>query len=587
MILDRKKTPSEKASVDKRLLALDDLMGDGRLKSKCEQLSIQRQIDDLKNGHKRGLVWDEDEAHKAVGLFGFMQHWKTTKWSGRPLTLEPWQEHCIVAPLFGWYNEATRSEGGVRRFKKAGVELARKNGKSTMAGGIAIQGLVGDAEPGAEVYAAATKHDQAAIVFKDAKNIIGSDLKKLVTIFKGSIVCDMVNGSFKPLSADYNSLDGLNSSRIIIDELHAHRNRELYDVLVTSMGSRSQPMLIWISTAGYDRQSIWWEEHTYCEHVLEQSSRGNHVDDAYLSYMPGIDEKDDWLDPKIWQKANPNYGISVSPGFLKDESKKAEFSPSYENTFRRLHLNQVTEQSVRWLPMHLWDQSRAKDSMGNPLSKMDFEQSLIARPCYGGLDLASTRDLCAWGQVFPMDNGKYRIQSKCYAPSEVSSERQKYDLQSYQTFADQGLIELTHGNSTDYSKIRHDMGVDAKKYVIRQIALDPYNMENFYQNLLLEGWSEEKLVYFKQSYDNYNEAMATFLELLIAGRIEHNGDEALRWMAGNLCTKTNYNEYLMPDKKNSQDKIDGMVSILMAFALAIKDLDDHVSIYETPGNLSL
>ncbi|HUY89271.1 MAG TPA: terminase large subunit [Pirellulales bacterium] len=300
-----------KAAIDKRLAALDGLLNEPRPRSTIERLAIERQINDLRHGHERGLVWDEGEVQRVLDFFSKLVHWKG-EWAGRPLTPAPWQEHCILAPLFGWFRESKRSKGGLRRFRTAYVEVPRKNGKTTLASGIANQGLIADLEQGAEVYAAAVKRDQANILFKDAQQTLGPSLKGLVERYTGSITCPRLNSSFKPLSSDYSSTDGLNIHRVVVDELHAHKTRDLFDVLLTSMGARRQPLLCSISTSGFNRSSICWEQREEARNILE----GHKENDAFFGFVATIDPGDDWTDPATWwnllsaSRAAKFFGIS-------------------------------------------------------------------------------------------------------------------------------------------------------------------------------------------------------------------------------------------------------------------------------------
>lgn len=569
------------SDVTSRIDQLGELLKDGRLRSKLENLAIQRQLRDLEHGHERGLVWDESEVVRATEFFKLLKHWEGRTWVGRPFNPEPWQEQTIIAPLFGWYKEKPRKDGGIRRFRKGGIELPRKQGKTTLGAAIALQGLIADEEPGSQVYSAATTRDQANILFNIAKKMLNPDWdKKFVNIYKHAVECG--NGYMKPLASDADTLHGLNMHRTLVDEMWAHKTRDVWDACITSIGTRTQPMVLWISTAGFDLRSIWWEEHQAGARLLE----GAFDDDELFYYFTGIDDGDDWQDPKTWFKANPNLDITVPESFIKAECKRAERSPAYENTFRRLYLNERTEQAVRWIPMHEWDNCKTGHDLRESANKKELELELLGRDCFAGLDLASTRDLCAWVLVFPMPDGSLRTITRYFAPKEADTRRQKDERQSYSTWATNGHINLTSGSATYYNIVIKAIQQDAKRFNIVHTAIDPYNAEMFYQKLVSEGWSEKKISYFRQSYENFNEAMDLLITMVNAGSLDHAHDPVLRWMASNVVAKER-DGYLRPDREKSQDKIDGIIALLMAMRLWIEHRKIRKNLYEKPGSLEL
>lgn len=555
--------------VSTRLQALDRLLKSERPRSAIETLCIQRQITDLQRIGQNGLKWNEDEAQRAVNLCGLLKHWKG-EWAGRPFELEPWQEHLIIAPLFGWYRAG---EDSVRRYNSGLGCIPRKNGKTTTCAPIAVQGIVADREQGAEVYAAATKRDQACIVFDDVKNMLRQSpyLLPQVKIWKHSITCDRLNSSFKPLSSDHNSLHGLNLHRGIVDELHSHKERHLWDVLLTATGARRNPLLFGITTAGFDRSTICWELYQWAEQVLE----GTVEDDSFFAFITCAEPEDDPFDPQTHWKANPNYNISIKSEYLNQEANKAKNSPAYENTFRRLHLNQWTEQDVRWLPMHAWDEC---------VGSVDADE-LAGRPCYAALDLASTRDVNAFVLVFP--GVKHKILPFFWIPSEAKDERGQFDRRPVMNYASQGLIKTMPGNTSDYPTIVEDIVQLTKKYDVREICYDPWGPANaITQMLQAEGFPLSKLVEFRQTIGNFAAPTKEFERLLLARKLEHGGNPVLRWMASNVTVTENANGDYRPDKGKSADKIDGIVAAIMGLARAMMTRET-TSIYETPGNMTL
>jgi phage terminase large subunit-like protein len=553
-----------KAGIDKRLKALDNLLNDGRLRSTVETACIHRQIIDLKTGHKRGLVWDEEEAQRVISFFNLMNLWEGSKWAGKKFVLTPTQEHAIVAPLFGWWTNTTREKGGKRRFTKAGMELPRKFGKSTLLAGIANQGLIGDGEEGAQVYSAATTRQQAGLVFDMSRKLLGPELRRIIDVRKHYIEVSETNSIYKPLAADHEALWGLNIHRCVVDELHAHPNRFLWDTLLTSIPARENPMVLWISTAGFDRQSIWYEERLHLEKVLLKPEVD---DDGYFAFFARAEDDDDWTDPVVWEKANPHFDF-LQPEYYKSQVEKCKTSPAELNTFKRMHLNMVTDSEVNWMPMEFWDLCGEGDPMDVERMKK-FEAELAGMDCYAGVDLASTRDLTSWALVFPWGN-KFKVLVRNFAPERSSSDRAAQDKQSYAGWASRGFIDLTKGNGTDYRRVQEVMERDKQKFNIRKVAFDPYNMPAFHTQLVHSGWPEEIFTSFNQSASNYNDPMNRLLELVLQKKFDHGNDPVLRWAMQNVVAKQDDRGYIKPDKRKSQDKIDPAVATIMAIALAFQ-----------------
>ena len=550
------------SAIAERIKALK-VLKTARPMGELETLCIERQLRDLSNGHKRGLVWDETEARRAVDFYKLLAHWKGP-WAGKPVTLEPWQEHCNIAPLFGWKNA-----DGSRRFREGYDEEPRKNGKTTKAAGIALFGLCADREEGAEIYAAATKRDQARILFRDSTKLLrrSKALRSQVELYKHSVMCPRLNASFIPLSSEGNSLDGLNPHMCLIDELHAHRTREVYDVLSTASGARAQPLLYSITTAGFDRLSVCWERHEYAVKLL----RGTLEDDSFFTFIACADEGDDFQDPKVWHKANPNLGVSVLESYLQRQCLKAIHSPSFENTFRRLHLNQWTEQQNRWLKMNYWDRCfeeyTAKDLEG-----------LV---CYAGLDLSKTRDTTSLVLVFKIEKEFYLLPF-FWVPKANAQRRESEDNVPYSIWAKSGQLFETEGDVVDYREIASVLHWARKRFKLKKIAYDPYNGTHFALNCADEGF---EMVEFGQTWRNLADPTTEFEKLVTSQKIHHNKHPVLSWQAGNVSVKRNLDGLIRPVKPSADDarKIDGVVASIMGLAMAMRPDDDYRSVYEDRG----
>jgi len=530
---------------------------------KWVRLAVARNVRDLRSGPSRGLRFDEERAAIACDFFGLLCHSKG-EWAKQPFVLEPWQAF-IVWCLFGW----VRQEDNLRRFRTAMVEIARKNGKSTFGAGIGLELLIADDEPGAEIYTAATKREQAIIIHSEATRMVQASaaLTKRVQVFRNNLSVADTNSKYEPLGADSNTSDGLNVHGAIIDELHAHKTREMWDVLETATSARRQPLQLTVTTAGAgnERTGICWEQHDYCCKILDPANPL--TDDTYFAFIAAIDDEDDWMDETCWAKANPNLGVSVKLDDLRRKASKAKQIPAAENNFRRKHLNQWTESVTAWLPDGLWA------SCSTPVDLA----ALRGRTCYAGLDLATVRDCCALALVFPQDDGTYDLLLWCWCPRERATERQKSRRGSYLTWAKQGHIELTDGTSTDYRLIRKRLNELAKVYRIKEVAFDPYNASHLVTELQDEDGLE--MVEFRQGFLSMSPPTKELERLLLDKKIRHGGNPLLAWMASNAATRTDPAENVKLDKDKSGDKIDGVIASIMALGRAMGAGSDR-SIYE-------
>lgn len=514
-----------------------------------------------------GEFWFDDvAANRAVEFFErFLRHVKG-KWAGSWFELLPWQRDEIIRPLFGW-----KRPDGTRKYRTAYIEIPRKNGKSTLCSGIALYLLFADGEPGAEVYSAAGDRDQAAIVFEAAKEMVLASpaLKKRAQVFKRSIVVPATASSYKVLSADAPTKHGLNAHGIVFDELHVQPNRELWDVLTTSTGAREQPLVVAITTAGYDRNSICWEQHEYARKVLD----GVIDDPSFFAYIAAADEDDDWRDPRIWAKANPGLGVTVKMEYLEQEARRATEVPAYQNTFRRLHLNQWTQQEKRWLDLATWDATAG----------LVVPERLKGRKCYAGLDLASTTDIAALVLLFPMEDEVLEVLPFFWIPEENIRERENRDRVPYSTWVRQGLVIPTSGNVIDYGAIRKKINDLGSVYNILEIGHDPWNATQLALDLEGDGFT---MIPIRQGFASLSPPTKELLNLVLSKRLRHGGNPVLRWMADSMVVKTDPAGNIKPDKSKSTARIDGIVALIMAIDRAARHQETK-SVYEERGILTL
>lgn len=513
-----------------------------------------------------GYWFDPDAAQYAIDFFSnCLVHIKGAM-AGQPFRLEPWQE-ALVACLFGWRDE----HSGFRRYREAFIFVPRKNGKSLMAAGIATYLLFADQEPGAEIYCAAADREQAALVFEVAKQQVvrNEAFSEIAQPYRHSIVIPTTASALKVIAAEANTAHGFNSHGVIIDELHAQPDREFCDVLTTSIGSRKQPLIIYITTSDYDRPSICNEKHDYAIKVRDEII----PDSRFLPVIYEASKEDDWTSPSIWRKANPNYEVSVSEEFLERECLKARETPSFENTFKRMYLNIRTEQDVRWLSMTAWDQCGALDL-----------SDLIGGPCYAGLDLAATKDITAFVLVFPdPERKRFHCVPHFFIPQDTAARREREDRVPYLTWARQGHVTLTPGEVTDYDFVRKHINTLRTKYNIQTIAYDPWNAQQLVNQLDQDGC---KLIEFGQTFAKLNAPAKLLEQTIIAQNFSHGNNPVLRWMASNVVIQIDPSGNIRPSKKKSTEKIDGITATIMALALASTE-EAKESVYNKRGLVSI
>jgi phage terminase large subunit-like protein len=511
------------------------------------RLAAKRHLNDLKRGARRGLIWNAAAAQHRIGFYArFLRHSKG-EWARKPVALSGWQKFC-VGSVFGW-----KRSDGTRRFRYVYTEIPRKNGKSTLLAGVGLDLLLCDGEDGGEVYAAATKRDQARIIFDEAKRMVAAspELQRSVARFKLNLSVDRTGSKFEPLSSDERTLDGLNPHGVLIDELHRHRTRALLDVLDTAMGARRQPLLWIITTAGDDApESVYAHENLYATQVLE----GVIADDNVFAFICTIDKEDRWDDPVAWAKANPNLGISVKLDDLERQARKAAKSPSALVAFKRLRLNVRTSDSERAIDMAQW----ARNSRG----RFDPDKLDPPRRCYGGLDLSSKIDISAFVKLFEPDaDGIMRIAARFWMPADTIAERADRDRMPYRRWVDEGWIEATPGNVIDHAEIRQAIVGDAKHFEIEGINYDPWNATQLGVELLEHGVQAYEFIQGLRSYTAPTKELAA---LLADRKLDHGNNPVLTAMASSLKVQRDKNLNEMPHKANSIGRIDGMTALIMA-----------------------
>jgi phage terminase large subunit-like protein len=532
-----------------------------------------------------GECWfDSAAAQRACDFFPlFLRHVEGAM-AGKPFHLLPWQQ-SVVGNLFGWMK--THEDGSpTRRYREALIYVPRKNGKTPLSAGIALYVLFADNEKGQQNYIAAGDREQAGMLFRQAAGMVEQDhrLNSRCRIFGGksnqwaskSIVREDESSFLRVISSDAHTKHGGTTHLGIIDELHVQPNRDLYDVMRTSTASenRRQPLLLWITTADFARPSICNEVHGYACKVRD----GLVDNESFLPVIYELTEEDDWTDPANWDKANPNLGVSVSRQYMKDECKKAQEQPTYENTFKRLHLNIRTQQDVRAIPMDSWTRC------GGVVN----EFQLMHRHCYAGLDLSTTTDITAFVMLFPPGDpmDRWDIICRFWIPGDNAHRRANKDRVEYPTWINQGHITAHDGNRLDYGLIRREINGLKDKYDIQGIAVDPWNGTQLMLELQDDGM---EIVEFRQGFGSMTGPTKELLAMIGAHQLNHGNNPVLSWMAGNAATKEDPAGNIKFDKGKSTEKIDGIVALTMALGLAITNNGDSAvcNTYDTPGSFAL
>ena len=509
--------------------------------------------------------YDQKKADRAVRFIEQLKHTKG-KWAGKPFWLFPWQEQ-VIRDIFGIVDER-----GKRQFRTAYVEIGKKNGKSELAAAVALYLLYADGEPSAEVYGAAADRQQASIVFDVARQMVDMTpalLKRSKIMGATKRIVNYSNaGFYQVLSAEVGTKHGLNVSGLVLDEVHAQPNRQLYDVLTKGSGdAREQPLYFLITTAGTDRESICYELHQKAKDILD----GRKIDPTFYPVVYGLADDDDWTDERNWYKANPSLGQTIQIERVRDLFREALDNPAEENVFKQLRLNMWVSSLTRFIPEHIYD-------LGN--TPIDME-SLKGRECYGGLDLSSTGDITAFVLMFPPRNEeeKYIMLPFVWIPEDTIPIRVRRASVPYDIWRQQGYLNATEGNVIHYGFIEKFIEKLGEQYHILEIAFDRWGATQMVQDLEGMGFT---VVPFGQGYKDMSPPTKEFYKLLMEGRIIHGGNPVMRWMAGNVVVDRDPAENIKPTKAKSPEKIDGIVAAIMALDRCIRH-EEQSSVYDERG----
>lgn len=538
---------------------------------KYERLACKRFLSDLERQGSDGFpyVFDDAAGSRACKFIELLPHikgeWAKPVYADGKLAyakihLEDWQVF-IVINIFGWLRAGTR----LRRFLRAYEEVARKNAKSTLAAGILLFMTTADAEPGAHTYSAATTGDQAREVFDVARNMAMREPEFLmrfgVTVGKHDITVPETASSAKPLNAEGSTLDGLNVHFAVVDELHAHKTRAVYDVIDSATGARSQPLILMITTAGSDTSGICYEQRDYTCKVLE----GTTTDDTWFGVIYTIDDDDVWHDPAVWRKANPNLGVSVKTEDLQAAVRKAQAMPSALNNVLTKRLNRWLNADTAWMDIDQW--KRCGDAT---LQLADFE----GERCYIGLDLAEKRDFAAKVMVFQRGE-RFYLFTRLFLNEAAVEESGNAHLQGW---ARAGHVVVTDGNVTDFDVIADELRSDCQRFDVQEIPYDPAMSRYFATKLVEEGLP---MVEIRQAPMFFTQPLIQVENLVLERKLTHDANPVMTWMMSNVVVTTSRITGLKhPTKSRDENKIDGPVAGLLALGRAMLG-GDGVSWWET------
>lgn len=485
--------------------------------------------------------------------------------AGQPFTWMDWQYHDLFGPLFGWVKPSEFYNRWVRRYDRVYCQVAKKNGKSPTGAFVGTYMTCGDEEPGAKVFSVATNRDQASIVHNTAIQMVEAS-PRLMDILKinrttKSISHGPSNSIYRALASDPKGNEGLNSNCMIVDELHAWKDRTLWDCLKWAFASRPEPILFVITTSGDDTESVCYEQYNYAKSV----NRGDILDLGFLGLIYEPDEKDDDDDPATWKKSNPSLGTTIDPSRFAADHTEARVKPSTWAAFRRYRLNRWGVAESAWLPTGSWSQC-ARDYGA---------EDLIDQTCYAGLDLATVSDLSSLVLDFPnfeSETPEFKTLAFHWLPEATAREYRK--RLSIDEWVERGWLELTPGDVTDFNFIRRRIQQVNELFNLQELAFDPWKAEQFTQ--ALEQEDGIKRVEFRQTIVNFAEATSELERLILSQRMHHNRNGLLAWQFNHVKVVTDASGNKRPVKPKPDDirKIDGVVALIMAHArtMKVKDL---------------
>lgn len=544
--------------------------------------------DPIRNGQDRAAVgagcwFDAAEAIRVTRFFRMLRL-PDSKIAGpgelAPFELLDWQRDDFIVPLFAW-----KRANGTRRFRRCGAWMGKKNGKSALGSGIELYLLVGDGEQNAEVYAAANDSMQAGITYNDAAKMANSspDLSRILEVFTTLANRRIIYKSgdsesvLRPLSKDSKTNEGLKIHGLVFDEIHALRTPELWDALMYGGAARRQPLFVSISTAGADRDGIGYEQYDYAQRVRD----GDISDWEFLPVIYEVPEDADWTDESLWRLANPSLGVSIDIDEMRSAAAEAKASPRKEASFRRYRLNQWVGAEAPWLSGEGWRSCAGPDDWRRLRDIYAGAPGAVA-----AYDLGFTDDWSAFVTIWlPADDDKPCVVIPRFwiCESAMANLTEKTALPVME-WAKQGAVEVTRGDIADFPKIMRDMLAETERFAIKSVGCDRYGAADFAQRMRDDHGVD--VVAYPQNAVSMNEPARELERRVISGKLVHGNHPVLAWMAGNAVAKEDSNGNIRPVKsggRGSTAKIDGIVALVMALGIGIRDRGAKPGVYERPG----
>lgn len=519
------------------------------------KLACERHLHDLATAAERGLFFDVRAAQRAIGFIECLRHSKG-EWRGQRLILAGWQRF-IIASLFGWKWRAT----GLRRYKRAFDEIPRKNGKSTKGAAVGLYMFTADGEGAPEVYTAATSKEQAKIVFAECDRMVKASpgLNRRIARYQNQLIIDNLDAVLTALHSKSENLDGLNTHCGIVDEYHQHKTSKTHDKIRTSTGSRRQSLIMIITTAGDDMESPCYQERLEAINVL----LGVTQDDSLFVFIACPDDDDDWRSELTWAKANPNLGVSRLIENMREDYATACNGAAKEADFKRYFLNIWTNEEKRWIRLEDW---RACDP--TPLaSPALIEQKLAGRPCFAGLDIASSRDTTALALDFPEHEGQRpALYVRFFMPRDNVQACIRRDRVPYDQWIRAGWIIETEGNVTDTNAIRAEIRRLGALFTIRALGSDPWNFLTLGPQLVEDGLNVHEV---RQGFQTLSAPSKEFEKLILRHHLEHGGNPVMAAQVAHCVVETDAAENIKPTKKKSTKRIDGVAAAITAKRMAM------------------
>lgn len=537
---------------------------------KWVKAACQRHLDDLVRSADADFPYEfrPELASRAIVFIELLRHVKG-KWGGQRLVLEAWQKF-VVGSIFGW----VRKTDGTRRFRTCYLEVPRKNAKTTILGGIGLYMLVADGEWGSEVYSAATTRDQAKIVFDIAQQMARMDgafrAKFGVEVLTHSILVKETSSKFVPLSAEGSTLDGLNVSCALIDELHAHKTPAVHDVLDSATGSRAQPLLVKITTAGSNRAGVCYDQRSYLTKVLNRTLRAHDGmgyriegdcadDDRFFGVIYTIDDRDDPFDEATWAKANPNLDVSVDREDMRSMAAVARVQAARLTEFLTKRLNVWVNADSAWMNMAAWD------ACADPTLN---RAAYAGEPAYIALDAAFRKDLFA--KIVVCRRGdRAAVFGRYYVPEGLLERK---GLEQLKAWVADGWIRTTPGDVLDIEVVREELREDLAHFDVREVPYDPWQLSQFAGEMQAE---DAPMVEMRANVQNFSEPMKRLDAMVASGELVHAGDPVLAWMISNVVCHYDAKDNIYPRKERPEQKIDGAVALIMAIGRAFAPQEDE------------